>query len=322
MWRLALSADAAFVDTYAQALEPLASVVSIYEVEPDPKVAIRKQPEDWATDIALAGLCMVEALFEVPPLTEDLTAVLADMSAALGRPLPPLAWDRIESEDWVGLSQAQHPAIRAGAIAVLPAHVEHAPSAPITLRLEASRAFGTGNHNTTYGCLMALQRIRSAPQRVADIGTGTGLLAMAAARLWPSADVVATEIDPQALEVAEHNLRANGIRATCLVADGWRHPKLRRGIGFDLIVQNLLYRPLLRLSTETVCQLRPGGRLVVAGLLGGQERRLRQRLAGLGLELERRSSDPEWPCLTLHKPIASRPGRSLTRNPCHPLRGG
>lgn len=302
MWRLALTADASVADAYAQVLEPLAAVVSIYEVAPDPKAGLGEQPANWATDILMSGTCIVEALFDVPPTVDDLTESLAEAATGLGEALPPFSWEPVEEQDWVGLSQSMNPAIRAGAIAVKPSHVEHVPPARFVLNLDAGRAFGSGTHNTTYGCLMALQKLSFTPRRIVDIGTGSGLLAIAAAKLFRRAEIVATEIDARALEVAEYNLARNGVRATSVVADGWRHRALRHGAPFDLIIENLLYRPLRRLSTETAARLAPGGRLILAGLLKGQDGPLLLCFRQHGLVLEARSRDPEWPCLVLRKP--------------------
>ncbi|HKK29601.1 MAG TPA: 50S ribosomal protein L11 methyltransferase [Alphaproteobacteria bacterium] len=302
MWRLAVTTDAGKADVYAQALEPMASVVSIYEIEPDYPTNHKSQPEEWATDVLMSGTCVVEALFEVPPTTDDLTASLAQAATALREALPPFSWERLEDQDWVRLSQSHHPAIVAGKVLVRPSHVDNAPPASVAIKLDAGRAFGTGGHCTTYGCLMALQKLHFRPQRIVDIGTGSGLLAIAAAKLFRGADVFATEIDPRALEVAAYNIRENGVRVRCVLADGWRAEALRHNMPFDLIIENLLYRPLLRFSRDTVRHLAPGGRLIMAGLLGGQERPLLQRFRQLGLILEHRSHDPEWPCLVLRKP--------------------
>ncbi len=311
MWRLAVTADASVADAYAQVLEPMASVVSIYEVDPAPATGVLGQPEDWATDILMSGTCIVEALFEVPPATEDLAESLADAAQGLGQKLPPFAWDKVEDADWVGLSQSMNPAICAGSIIVKPSHVDDVPPAKFVLNLDVGRAFGSGSHNTTYGCLMVLQNLGFAPKRIADIGTGSGVLAIAAAKLFPGAAIIASEIDARALEVAEYNIARNGVSVKCVVADGWRCPVFRQGGRFDLIIENLLYRPLQRLSMETVSKLAPGGRLVLAGLLSGQDRPLMQSFRRYGLILEARSRDPEWPCLVLRKPAAHKPFRSL-----------
>jgi ribosomal protein L11 methyltransferase len=311
MWRLAVTADASVADMYAQVLEPMASVVSIYEVEPAPSTGVAGQPEDWATDILMSGTCIVEALFEVPPTTDDLASSLADAALELGQALPPFAWNKMEDVDWVGLSQSMNPAIRAGGLLVRPSHVDSVPPAKFVLNLDAGRAFGTGSHNTTYGCLMVLQKLAFAPRRIVDIGTGSGLLAIAAAKLFRGAHIVASEIDSRALEVADYNFNRNGVTIESVVADGWRSPALRNGAPFDLIIENLLYRPLQRLSAETASRLAPGGRLILAGLLSGQDRPLLQAYRRLGLVLEARSRDPEWPCLMLRKPFGRMPFRGL-----------
>ena len=320
MWRLALTADASFAEAYAQALEPMAAVVSIYEVAPEPHRGVSGQPEAWGTDILMSGLCVVEALFETPPATDDLTAALAEVAVALRQPLPPLTWDELSGDtDWVSASQAQNPAIRAGRILVKPSHVERTPPAPHVIRLDAGRAFGTGGHATTHGCLVLMQRLGSQhPRRIADIGTGSGLLAIAAARLYPDAQIVASEIDARALEVAAFNARANGVRMQCVVADGWRHRALDHGPQFDLILANLLYRPLLRLSRQLAERLAPGGALIVAGLLSGQERPLLQRFASYGLVFEARAGDKDWPSLLLRKPTGTVTARRFHAFPSSP----
>lgn len=311
MWRLAITADASVADAYAQVLEPLASVVSIYEVSPALASGVVGQPETWATDILMSGTCIVEALFEVPPTTDDLALCIAEAAQGLGQSLPPFAWNTVEDVDWVGLSQGMNPAIRAKGIVVKPSHVEQIPPARFILNLDAGRAFGSGSHNTTYGCLTMLQRLGFTPRRIVDVGTGSGLLAIAAAKLFRNAKVTGSEIDARALEVAEYNVARNGVKVDCVVADGWRHPKLRKGPAFDLIIENLLYRPLQRLSVETAARLAPGGRLILAGLLTGQDWPLLQSYRRLGLVLEARSHDSEWPCLLLRKPDGRRPFRSL-----------
>jgi ribosomal protein L11 methyltransferase len=307
MWRLALRADASVADVYAQALEPLAASVSIYEAASGSNAAAQPQPEEWATDVLMSGTCVVEALYDVPPATEDLTDALVEAASGLGASLPPISWDRVEDVDWVGHSQAMNPAIRAGRVLVRPSYVEHAPPAPIVLHLDAGRAFGSGSHATTFGCLMALQGLGFRPRHIADIGTGSGVLALAAARLFPDSTIIASEIDARALEVAAYNFDRNGARIQGVVANGWRHRALRSGPRFDLILENLLYRPLLRLSVESVRRLAPGGRLVAAGLLDGQDRPLLQRYRALGLVLEARTRERDWPCLVLRKPAGQVP---------------
>ena len=314
MWRLALTSDAAHAEAFSQALEPMAAVVSIFELEPDPNAGQGVQPADWATDIMISGTCVVEALFDVPPLTQELADSIAETARVLRLPLPPFNWGEVEDQDWVSHSQAMNPAIRARGVLVQPSHVENVLPAPITLRLDAGRAFGSGNHATTFGCLMALQRLNFQPKRIADIGTGSGVLALAAAKLFHAARIIASEIDARALEVAEYNFGLNGARARFVVANGWRHRDLRHGPAFDLIIENLLYWPLQRLARQTADRLAPGGRLILAGLLEGQERPVLQAYRRLGLVLEARSREQEWPCLVLRRPansLGSHPQRTF-----------
>ena len=135
-------------------------------------------------------------------------------------------------------------------------------------------AFGTGHHGTTVGCLKALDRIARtglAATNAIDVGTGTGVLAMAAARLWP-ARIVASDIDRVAVETARFNARANGLgpRIACIHAPGLLHPRLMAGAPYDLLMANILARPLKRLAPDFAAVTAPGARVILSGILNRQ----------------------------------------------------
>jgi len=300
MWRLAVTTDAGKADVYAQALEPMASVVSIYEIEPDYPTNHKSQPEEWATDVLMSGTCVVEALFEVPPTTDDLTASLAQAATALREALPPFSWERLEDQDWVRLSQSHHPAIVAGKVLVRPSHVDNAPPASVAIKLDAGRAFGTGGHCTTYGCLMALQKLHFRPQRIVDIGTGSGLLAIAAAKTSPN-PVIASDIDPVAVEVAEANARANGVAAQlrCIEATGFDHPDLAAAAPYDLIFANILKGPLIALAADMRAHMADGGYAILSGILNEQADDVIAAYAAQGFGLAARDRLGEWTTITI-----------------------
>jgi ribosomal protein L11 methyltransferase len=214
-----------------------------------------------------------------------------------------MCFDALAAKDWVAASLEGLEPVRAGRFLVHGAHDRAAAHAnDIGIEIEASLAFGTGHHGTTRGCLEALDTVlkRGRPRLVLDVGTGTGVLAIAAAKALHSR-IVAGDIDPTAIEVAGHNARANGVasRIHFYCAPGLRHPTASRPRSFDLILANILARPLMRLAPELARGLAPGGRLVLSGLL---ERDVGGILAAFqlqGLFLEKRSLIEGWATLIL-----------------------
>lgn len=212
----------------------------------------------------------------------------------------------LPDRDWVKYSAGSMVPVRAGRYHVYTgAHAHTLRPGLIGLHIEAGRAFGTGHHATTAGCLEAIDRAARRGQKVRralDLGTGTGVLALAVAKRWRKSRVVASDIDPVAIEVAGGNLRQNRTRAgrqpgavELHVAAGLHHPRLRGR--YDLIVANILARPLRQMAPGIVRALAPGGRLVLAGLLERQERRVWAAYRDRGLLTARYPRNLAWPCL-------------------------
>jgi ribosomal protein L11 methyltransferase len=177
----------------------------------------------------------------------------------------------------------------------------------ITLTLDAGLAFGTGEHNSTRGCLMALERIAyRRPGRILDLGTGSGILAIAAAKLLHR-PVLATDIDARAARVAAANARLNGVGAKirAIKADGWMDKTIKRHAPYDLVFANILARPLCAMAHELAKNLQPGGTVILAGLLGVQARWVLSAHRRAGLVLESRINDGAWTTLVLRSPAAS-----------------
>lgn len=255
--------------------------------EPDPA-----HPDDW----------LLHAYFEHEPTGDEL-AILCALSSG-----PPKI-ERLEEDNWIARSQAGLEPIRAGRFFVhTPTH-QPDPKA-INFEIDAGLAFGTGQHATTKGCLEALDRLEREGRsygNIADIGTGTGLLAFAALQLWPQARAVATDIDPISIDVTRDNAAINAIplghgrgKLLLAVADGMDHPLLTARAPFDLLIANILAGPLIELAPAFVSALAPGGTVVLAGLLDTQAKAVAAAYTSLGLELTIRG-EGEWPVLVLQQ---------------------
>lgn len=214
------------------------------------------------------GAWDAEGLFDGVPDAVGL-ALLAEMHAA-----PDFRVAVVEERDWVAQVRAELTPVAAGRFVVHGSHDRaRVPVNRIGLLIEAAQAFGTGHHATTQGCLTALDRLARRgfrPRTVADIGGGTGVLAMGAVALWPKAQVLAGDIDPMATRTARENAAANGRRVGCVTAAGFRQARLQRAARFELILANILAAPLKRLAPDAARRQAPGGIVVLSGLLNRQ----------------------------------------------------
>ena len=232
-------------------------------------------------------------------------AGLALLAAAFGA--KPFVVSELPETDWVAHVRRELAPVEAGRFFVHGSHdSDRVPPGRIALLIEAAMAFGTGHHGTTQGCLQALDRLVGegfAARRVADIGCGTGVLAMAAARVWDGAEVLAGDIDPVAVEVAQANLDANGLagRVICVEAAGFGHPRLRAAVPYDLIFANILKGPLLALAPDMAAHLRPGGVAILSGLLNRQAQAVADVYARSGINERDRTEIGDWTTLTLTK---------------------
>lgn len=241
----------------------------------------------------------VEVHFETPPEEAALRRLVATVTGAA------LTFDTIEPKDWVAASLADLKPVIAGRFTVHGAHDRTLVAANRTgIEIEAALAFGTGHHGTTRGCLLALDRIlkerRRRHLRVLDIGTGTGVLAIAAARAL-RAPVLASDIDAEAVRIARDNARLNGCAALvqCLHAAGLASTRFRARAPFDLVFANILLGPLTRIARPMRRVLAPGGRVVLSGLLAAQENAALAAYRPHGLKLVRRIPLGEWVTLVL-----------------------
>lgn len=209
--------------------------------------------------------------------------------------------------DWIKMSLEGLPPVRAGRFVVLGSHdAGKARNGKKEVIIDAGEAFGTGHHGTTSGCLLALERLLRKNvrlQRVLDVGTGSAVLGISAAKTG-SRVVVGTEIDPRANEVAVENTRVNHVhpKMRSFVANGVRRALIRSQGPFDLVFANILMKPLVRLSGDLAAIVKPGGRIVLSGLLTHQEPAVRRAYAQRGLVLENRYRKENWSTLTYQRP--------------------
>ena len=258
----------------------------------------KDRPEDW----------LLEAFLPRQPLPEDRAAIAALFATGA----PDMVEEALPDVDWITQSQQGLAPIHAGKFCV---HTPDHPASPApgitNFEIPASRAFGTGHHETTAGCLHMLTLMRQEgiiARNIADIGTGTGLLAFAALDLWPRALATASDIDEACVSVVEQNAATNGFtlgaragELTMVIADGMADPLLTARGPYDLLIANILAGPLIDLAPDFGSALVPGGNLLLAGLLETQEAAVRAACRRAGLRLARRMVSGDWSILWLRK---------------------
>ncbi|WP_070151590.1 50S ribosomal protein L11 methyltransferase [Sphingobium phenoxybenzoativorans] len=265
------------------------------EVEPD-------DPLQWRLD----------AYFEGKPGKETIALVRTLVpSAAAATPI----LEQLPAEDWVTLSQQGLEPVAAGRFYVRNMASDPEQAGFRNYLITAGQAFGTGQHETTSGCLRMLDRARRLGHRfgnIVDIGTGTGILAFAAMHLWPRAYAIASDIDPVSVEVTEKNARVNAVplgngggQLALVTAAGAHHPAIIGRAPYDLIIANILAGPLIDLAPSLCALLEDGGTLILAGLLDTQADRVIAAYRRQGMRLADRIDNSnqhgQWPTLRLRK---------------------
>ena len=283
IWRVLARVRGADAATAVLALlDDLAGAVSAFEIV----------EQEWR----------VEAYPPSPVLTPALTARLALTAAAAGGALVEIGEGKLPDRDWLAENQLAFPPLRVGRFFIHGSHRRgRVPAGTIGIMLDAATAFGTGEHPSTRGCLMALENLSRGRRfrRPLDIGTGTGILAVAAAKLLHR-KALASDIDRGAVRVARHNVARNGVAGLVWVrrAPGYRDRAVRKS-RYDLVLSNILARPLALLARDLARTLMPGGRAVLSGLLRRQEPIVLAPHRGCGIVLERRLVIDGWSTLVL-----------------------
>jgi ribosomal protein L11 methyltransferase len=289
LWKLEVVLSKELIDLVEEALAENALAVSRYEIA------------DGAT-------WRVEALFPEAPDPQPINALLG--SIAPEGFSTEVTISQVPDQDWVGQSLKDLEPVQAGRYFISGRHnADTAPQNAIQILVEAGQAFGTGHHETTRGCLLALQRIgrRRRPQKPLDLGCGTGVLAIAMAKTWQK-PVIASDIDPIAARITVENAEINGAAKLvhAITADGMHHPVLRRNRPYDVIVANILAGPLQSLAPAIARNTAAGGFVILSGLLESQERAVAAAFRAQGLARWHRIALNGWMTLVLRDRRRSR----------------
>ena len=261
-----------------------------------------------------SGMWEVSGYFDAAPDQ----AGLALLAAARGA--NPFTVSELPDTDWVAHAKRLLHPVEAGRFFVCGSHDAHlAPTRSERLIVDAATAFGTGHHGTTLGCLREIDRLAGegwTPHATLDLGCGTGVLAMAAARVWPG-ETLASDADSVAVEVAAANVALNGLaaRVRCVEASGLDHPQIAASAPFGLIAANLLKAPLIALRAAITGHLAPAGRAILSGILREQADEVAEAYASGGAALLRRSDIGDWATLLVEKSAVGAAGRNRGADP-------
>lgn len=292
IWRVSFPAPHAAAQELLERLDDLALSVSVSELDGD-----GGDPAPvWRVELLVGGQPDMTAL--AAALRAHCAACSFELGEVAVEPLPPTDWLR-------AVAQQSRP-FRVGRFVVHGNEArDRVEPAAIAIEVDAGLAFGSGEHETTRGCLEAIDRPSGGrrPRRILDLGCGSGILAIAAAKRWPRARVLAVDNDPLAVRVAALNMQANRVAGRVRVApsDGMAAAAVRRGAPYDLILANILADPLIAMAGDIARQLRSGGEAVLAGLLDRQAADVLSAFATARLRLQHRRDLGAWSILQLRK---------------------
>lgn len=292
MFQLTLKLDHQNAQRAEAVLGDLALAVTWFEEPGQKLVNVEDIAPNWQLD----------AIFAQKPDLNDIKKILraarVQPKRMILKKLPPV--------DWLKQNQESFTPIRAGRFYVHPTDAPQSPPAVLPILIDAATAFGTGQHATTWGCLVALDRVarrKNRAQSVCDMGCGTAILAIAAARIWPMARLIAADVDPEAVRVSKRNVAVNGLRPRLrpIVGSAFTQRALRSAPKHDVIFANILAKPLRRLALGMQAQLAPGGCIILSGLLTHQENMVLSAYARFGLRLVSRIRVDGWSTLVIRR---------------------
>ena len=284
-WQISLTVPRLVLDLFERALEPIVDALST-----------QVRSEGW----------LIRGYTAAKPSHRKIATILEQAATMAGIQPPFVTIQALPELNWARESTRNLNPVHIGRFVIRGSHSAACKNpALIELEIDAGPAFGTAHHATTKGCLLALSKLApaQAPFRPLDVGCGAGTLAMAIARLW-KVKTVASDIDPIAVRVARRNVTLNCLQrfVWCLVSDGFASPLVRERGPFDLIVANILQRPLCALAPSIVMNSVPGSTVVLSGLLDNQAPSIVATYRGQGLHLKNRFSIDGWTTLIMVRP--------------------
>ena len=242
------------------------------------------------------GVWRIDAFPTTDDEVEGLKAVLADHPVTV-------VVEKLADADWLAMSLSGLPPVEAGRFFVYGAHDQgKVPEGRVTLKIDAGAAFGTGHHGTTVGCLEAFDTLLKTEtfEKVLDVGCGTGVLAIAAAKTGTPI-AVGTDIDEPSARIANENAEINDAKCDFYFADGLSDPRIAQHLPYDLVFANILAAPLVELAPEIGAALKTGGVAILSGLLRTQEERVLEAYLPLGFVVEQTIHHDAWSALQLRK---------------------
>jgi len=305
LWKASFDLPYEVTDIFSNILEeafaPEALAVTTSEAAGS-NAPLVKTASDW-NEVEAHGLWTLEALYDEAPEEAALRKLLLSAEETTGVSIGAITIAPLEDQDWVTKSLQGLDPVHAGRFFVYGSHdADKVPAGLIPLLIDAGQAFGTGHHQTTTGCLEFISDLIRPGMKVnaLDIGTGTGVLAIALAKLT-HVNVLATDIDPVAVKVTEANARANGVGpfVKARTAKGFSHPIIKAKAPYDLIIANILARPLVSLAPAFRAHLQGGGTLILSGILRQQETMVRSAMRMQGMTLVSRKPKGDWVTLRI-----------------------
>ncbi len=254
------------------------------------------------------GVWTFELLFQEMPDMEEIKRRLIVISALHKVPLPEATCQKLEQQDWLSQVARNFPPLTIGRFYIHGSHVEETPApGAIAIQVDAGAAFGSGEHGTTRCCLEAMDWLARSRDfsHILDMGCGSGVLAIAAAKLWRT-NVLAVDIDPVAVRVTHDNARDNREqgRVEAAESDGYASERVKRAGDngqYELIISNILARPLVKFAPDLYKHLQPGGFAILSGLLASQETMVKSAHIMQGLKFKKRFIYEQWCTLVLEK---------------------
>ena len=292
IWQAKVRLGRVAVEPFADFLDRDAVGLSVFETKDDTTGEIGWQ---------------ITALYRSKPDGVAIGNGMALIAAASGVAEPLVDIAPLPPSDWLAEAYAGFPARHIGRFFVHGSHIDAAAGGAVSLLIDAATAFGSGEHATTEGCLLAISDLaRRTPNiaRVLDMGTGSGILSVGMAKLFPCARIAAVDIDAESARVAAANAKLNGVagRIRAVQGNGYHSPLAARGPRFDVIIANILARPLIGMAPHLARRLKPGGTTILSGLLSRQERAVLGAHKAVGLRLVGRKPIGEWTTLILRQP--------------------